>query len=171
MNDNSIATLLPREDLRIVVLGPGKAQPPDLKKRKQIARRLKSRGYLQAKLGEELLGNPDIPLHIALLNALDAIDLVLVLNTGSAPLTELTYISQDSRAREITRVWTKREYQANSRSTPGDVLKMFDNWFFDGNEFETCELVGEFLQTADKFCFNKAQSEGRLFNLRLLSLT
>ena len=128
MNADRYAKLLRREQLRIVVLGPGEAQPCDLKKRQQIASRLIDRGYVRAKLGEDFLGNPDIPLHLALLNALSDIDLVLVLNTGAAPLTELTSISFDSRAREITRVWSKREFAEGRRSTPGDVLAMFDNY-------------------------------------------
>lgn len=82
MDTNQYANLLRREDLRIVVLGPGEAQPCDLKKRQQIACRLKDEGYVQAKLGEDILDDSDLPLHLALLNALSDIDLLLVLNTG-----------------------------------------------------------------------------------------
>ncbi len=109
-----------------------------------------------------------MPLHVALLNALSDIDLVLVLNTGVAPLTELASISFDFRAREITRVWSKREFVRDRRSTPGDVLKMFENYPFSVEEFNSCELVESFVDTADRFCLSKAQSEGRLVGLGLL---
>ena len=168
LNNDRYTKLLRREDLKVVVLGPGEAQPCDLKKRQQIASRLINHGYVQAKLGEDVLGNPEMPLHLALLNALSDIDLVLVLNTGAAPLTELTSISFDSRAREITRVWSKREFVGGRRSTPGDVLAMFDNYSFSVEEFDSCELVEAFVATAERFCLSKAQSEGRLVGLGLL---
>lgn len=167
LNTSQYANLLRREDLRIVVLGPGKAQPCDLKKRRQIKSRLINRGYVQAKLGEDILGNTKIPLHLALRDVLSDIDLVLVLNTGVAPLVELTSISFDFRAREITRVWSKREFVRGRRSTPGDVLRMFDNSPFSVEEFNSCELVEAFVDTAERFCFSKAQSEGRLVGLGL----
>ena len=168
MNTDQYARLLRREGLRIVVLGPGEAQPCDLKKRRQIVSRLIDHGYALAKLGEDVLGNPEMPLHLALLNALSDIDLVLVLNTGAAPLAELTSISFDSRAREITRVWSKREFVRGRRSTPRDVLAMFDNYPFSVEEFDSCELVESFVDTAERFCLSKAQSEGRLVGLGLL---
>ena len=168
MNVNQYANLLRREALKIVVLGPGEAQPCDLNKRRQIVSRLIDRGYALAKSGEDVLGSPEMPLHLALSNALSDIDLVLVLNTGAAPLTELTSISLDARAREKTRVWSKREFVGGRRSTPGDVLAMFDNYLFSVEEFDSCELVESFVETANRFCFNKAQSEGRLAGLRLL---
>lgn len=168
LNTAQYANLLRREALKIVVLGPGEAQPFDLKKRRQIKSRLIDQGYTQAELGEDVLGNPEMPLHLAFRNALSDIDLVLVLNTGAAPLTELTAISFDSRAREITRVWSKREFAGSRRSTPGDVLKMFDNYPFSVEEFDSCELVESFVDTAERFCFSKAQSEGRLEGLGIL---
>lgn len=168
LNTAQYSNLLRREALKIVVLGPGEAQPCDLEKRRQITFCLIDRGYVQAKLGEDFLGKTDIPLHLALRNALSDLDLVLVLNTGVAPLAELTSISFDSRAREITRVWSKREFVGGRRSTPGDVLKLFDNSPFSVEEFDSCELVESFVDTAERFCFSKAQAEGRLVGLGLL---
>lgn len=168
MNVNQFANLLRREALKIVVLGPGEAQPCDWEKRQQIVSSLIDRGYALAKSGEDVLCSPDMPLHLALRNALSDIDLVLVLNTGAAPLAELTSISFDARAREITRVWSKREFVGGRRSTPGDVLAMFDNYPFSVEEFDSCELVESFVETAERFCLSKAQSEGRLAGLGLL---
>ena len=150
-----------------MLLGPGRAEPSHLRKREQIASRLRACGYRQAQLGEQLLGQPDVPLHIALRNALPEIDLLLVLNAGAAPLVELTSLSFESRGREITRVWSRREYAGDSRSTPSDVLAMFDNFPFSEEELDSCELVESFVDTAERFCFNKAQLEGRLTGLSL----
>ena len=157
-----------RERLKIVVLGPGKAQPPDLLKRRQIKSRLREHGYSLTILGEELLGDPDAPLHLVLQLELSNIDLLLVLNTGVAPILELTVISHDLRARHKTRVWTKREYTRGRRTLPRDVLAMFENWPFSEEEFESCELVESVIETAERFCMNKAQEEGRLTSFRLL---
>ena len=168
MQADQFAKNLQRENLRIVVLGPGKAQPKDYNKREQIISRLKDEGYTQAKSGEKLLGIPEIPLHLALHSALDQIDLLLVLNTGVAPLVELTTISTDYRARQITKVWSKREHVGSRRSTPADVLSMFDNWPFSPGEFESCELVESIVATAERFCVSRAQREGRLTRLGLL---
>ncbi len=147
MQSDQYAKHLRRESLRVVVLGPGEAQPQDLSKRRQIASSLRDRGYSLAILGEELLGEPEAPLHLALRSELPDIDLLLVLNTGPAPLAELTTISLDHRARQIPRVWWKREHAAGPRSTPGDVVRMFDNWPFSEEEFESCELVESVLET------------------------
>ena len=130
--------------------------------------RLRDRGYSRVILGEELLGEPESPLHLALRSELPEIDLLLVLNTGPAPLVELTIISLDHRARQNTRVWWSREHAAGPRSTPGDVVRMFDNWPFSEEEFESCELVESVLETADRFCMDKAQLEGRLTDWGLL---
>ena len=151
-----------RERLRIVVLGPGEAQQSDLSKRRQIKSSLYQRGYLLTKLGEELLQDADAPLHIALRSELHNIDLLLVLNTGVAPIVELTAISFDHRARQITKVWSKEEYAEGGRTTPGDVVAMFDNWLFSAEEFDSCELVESVIATTERFCMNKAQQEGRL---------
>ena len=45
---------------------------------------------------------------------------------------------------------------------------MFDNWPFSEEEFESCELVESFVETADRFCVNKAQLEGSLKSWGLL---
>ena len=156
-----------RESLKIVVLGPGQRHPPGMLKRKQIKSRLREHGYSLTILGEELLGNPDAPLHLALQLELSNIDLLLVLNSGVAPIVELTAISFDHRARQITKVWSKREYVEDGRTTPGDVVAMFDNWPFSEEEFDSCELVESVIATAERFCMNKAQHEGRLTSFRL----
>ena len=168
MQADRYAPQLRRESLRVVVLGPGQAQPRDLNKRRQIVSRLRDHGYSHARLGEEFLGDPDEPLHLALRSKLPEIDLLLVLNTGVAPLVELTAISMDYKATEITRVWSKREYTEGPRSTPSDVLDMFDNWPFNEEEFDTCELVESVVATAERFCMDKAQREGRLTGWGLL---
>lgn len=161
------AKQLQRETLRVVVLGPGEDQPRALDKRKQIASRLQSRGYSGAILGEDLLGEPDLPLPLALKSELPAIDLLLVLNAGVAPIVELMAISSDLSSREKTRVWSKRGYAEGRRTTPGDVVAMFDYWPFSEEEFESCELVESILETTDRFCMSKAQREGRLTALGL----
>lgn len=168
MQADRYAGQLRRESLRVVILGPGKAQPRDLNKRKQIASRLRDCGYALAILGEDFLGDPDEPLHFALRSKLPEIDLLLVLNTGPAPLVELTAISIDYKATEITKVWSKREYTEGPRSTPSDVLDMFDNWPFSPEEFDSCELVESIIATAERFCMDKAQREGRLTGWGLL---
>ena len=161
------SNLLQRETLRIVILGPGEDCSHDLNKRRQIAFRLRDRGYSWTMLGEEFLGDPDMPLPWALQSGLPEVDLILVLNTGVAPIVELLAISRDYRGRQITRVWSKREYDQARRSTPGDVLKVFDCSLFSPEEFETCELVESFVATAERFCMSKAQLEGRLTGLGL----
>ena len=168
MQADRFAGQLRREDLRVVVLGPGQSQPRDLRKREQIASSLHERGYSLAVLGEEILGEPEAPLHIALQRVLPEIDLLLVLNTGAAPLVELTAISSEYRARQITRVWSRREYTEGPRTTPSDVVKMFDNQPFNEEEFDTCELVESVVATVDRFCMDKAQREGRLTSWGLL---
>ena len=168
MKANQYSKLLQRERLRVIVLGPGEAQRPDLDKRRQITARLRDCGYQLAALGEDILRDAEGPLHLALLSELQQIDLLLVLNTGPSPLAELTAISFNLRARQITRVWSKREYTQGRRSTPGDVLGMFDNSLFNKEEFESCELVESFLDTAERFCMAKAQREGRLTDFGLL---
>lgn len=168
LKSNSYSRLLHRESLRVVVLGPGEAQPLDLNKRRQIASSLRDRGYSCASLGEELLEDAEAPLHLALLAELPNIDLLLVLNSGPAPLAELATISSDLRARQITRVWSKREYAGGGRSTPRDVVNMFENWHFSEEEFESCELVASVIDTAERFCAARAQQEGRLKGWGLL---
>ena len=118
-------------------------------------------------LGEDFLRDIDAPSHMALRSELDNIDLLLVLNSGVAPIVELTAISFDYRARNITKVWSKREYAQARRSTPRDVLSVFDHWPFSQEEFDTCELVESFVATAERFCMSKAQLEGRLTRLGL----
>ena len=161
-------TQMRRERMRIVILGPGETQPPDLRKREQIMSRLRERGYSLAILGEELLEDADAPLHLALRSELPNIDLLLVLNTGVAPIVELTAISFDHRARQVTKVWSKREYVEGRRTTPGDLVAMFENWPFNEEEFDSCELVEWIIATAERFCLSKAQQEGRLTSLGLL---
>ena len=138
-----------------------------MRKRRQIASCLREKGYTLAVLGEELLEEAEAPLHLALRSELPDIDLLLVLNSGPAPLTELTAISFGHRARQITRVWWKREFKEGRRSTPSDVVKMFDNWPFSEEEFDSCELVESFLETTERFCVSKAQFEGRMAGLGL----
>ena len=167
LQTDRFARQLQRDRLKVVVLGPGEAQPHDLNKRKQIARRLRSYGYSRTVLGEDLLGEATMPLHLALQSELPAIDLLLVLNTGVAPIVELASISSDYRARQITKVWSKREFTEGRRTTPSDVVEMFDNWPFSAEEFYSCELVESFIATAERFCMSKAQREGRLTALGL----
>ena len=45
---------------------------------------------------------------------------------------------------------------------------MFDNYPFSVEEFDSCELVESFVDTAERFCLSKAQAEGRLVGLGLL---
>ena len=148
-------------------MGPGEAQPRDFTKRRQIISSLRDYGYSLAMLGEELIGDATGPLHLTLRAELLNIDLLIVLNSGAAPLVELATISPDYRARQITRVWSKREYSEGRRSTPGDVVGMFLNWQFSEDEFESCELVQSVVATTESFSMSKAQLEGRLTSLGL----
>ena len=168
MQPSQYSRQMQRERMRIVILGPGEAQPPDLRKREQIKSRLCELGYSLVILGEELLQDAAAPLHLTLRSELPNIDLLLVLNTGVAPIVELTAISFDLRARQITKVWSKREYLEGRRTTPGDVVAMFENWPFNEEEFDSCELVEWVIATAERFCLSKAQQEGRLTSLGLL---
>ena len=147
-----------RGSLRIVVLGPGDRQPRDLHKRKQVVSRLRSHGYLSALLGEDFLGDPQDALHIALRTALPTADLLLVLNTGPAPLVELTTISFNEEALKKTRVWSRREYTEGPRSTPGDVVNMFHGRAFTEEEFEACTLTGQMVEAVDVY-LTQAQME------------
>lgn len=145
-------TSVPRRDsLRVVVLGPGDRQPRDLDKRRQVVSRLRSNGYLGTLLGEDFLGNPENALHMALRAALPDADLLLVLNTGPAPLVELTTISFNEEALHKTRVWSRREYTEGPRSTPSDVVKMFHHRPFTEEEFNTCTLTGEMVEAVDEY--------------------
>lgn len=162
MQTDRYAKQLQREKLKVVVLGPGEDQPHELNKRKQITSRLRGRGYSLTILGEDLLGEPTLPLHLALKSKLSVIDLLLVLNAGVAPIVELTAISSDLRAREKTKVWSKRVYTEGSRSTPGDIVAMFEYRTFSEEEFESCELIESIIAITDGFCMGKAQREGRL---------
>ena len=119
-------------------------------------------------LGENLLEEAEAPLHLALLSKLPNIDLLLVLNTGPASLAELAAISSDERALQITRVWSKREFTEGRRSTPSDVVKMFDYRTFSEQEFESCELVESVVATADRFYVSNVQFAGRLTRRNLL---
>ena len=156
-----------RHSLRVVVLGPGERQQRDLEKRRQIVSRLHSHGYLRARLGEQFLGDPTDSLHFALRAALPNADLLLVLNTGPAPLVELTTISFNEEAVRKTRVWSRREYTEGPRSTPSDVLKIFHNRPFSEEEFNACVLTGEMVEAADEY-LGKAQMEDSLGGFRLL---
>ena len=161
-------SLLERETLRVVLLGPGEAQESDLKKRHQLKSRLIDEGYALAKLGEDLIGNPEMPLQLALISELRDIDLLLVLNTGPAPLAELASISHSYKAKEIIKVWSKREYMNRQRSTPGDIVSMFENSMFSPEEFESCELIESLVAVTERVCITRAHKEGRLISLGLL---
>ena len=159
---------LGRDNLRVVVLGPGESQKADFEKRKQITSRLRDHGYCLAELGEDFLGCPPEPLHIALLSALDTIDLLIVLNTGAASLAELSVISLDLAAREKTIVWWPARFDEGRRTIPTDVVGTFSNNVFGKREFSECQLVEEVIEEADRFCMNHAQREGRLVSFGLI---
>lgn len=161
---------LPRDELRIVLLGAGQAYPAEYGKRRQILDGLRARGYQHAALGEDALGDdPSVAIHVALLALVQhgSVDLILVLDTAPAPLAELAVLSLDRHAREITRVWCKREFLSARRSTPSDVVKLFEYRPFGEDEFAQCDLLAEFVAAAERACLNKAQDEGRLPGLPL----
>lgn len=154
--------------MSIVLLGPGEAQPKDLYKRKRILNELQQRGYTQTKLGEDfVVDSSEVPWPIVLRALVPQLDLILVLDSGVAPLVELTLLWPDVRAREITRVWCNRTYVSSRRTTPTDIIKSFDGRLFSQEEFDACDLIGDFLQAADRACFNKAQRQGVLSHLGL----
>lgn len=157
---------LPRDQLRILLLGPGESQPRDLAKRQRILETLHQNGFDSAQLGEEKIGrDTPIPLQMAILAAVKDTDLILVLETGPAPLAELTALSLNFKAREITQVWWKREHAAEQRSTPSDVVLTFTNYRFSQTEFENCDLTVDFVDAAKRTCLKKAISEGLLSDI------
>ena len=62
--------------------------------------------------------------------------------------------------REKTRVWCPREYLGDRRTTPGDIIRCYECRPYSDEEFKKCELIAEFVQTADRLCFNIAQKRG-----------
>ena len=158
---------LQKDELRIVLLGPGNAQPVDYQKRSSILEELKADGFARAKLGEETIGTTPYPLHMALLSHLPDIDLILVLNTGPGPLVELTALSLAPRARDITYVWWKRQHASRRRSTPSDVVRMFLNYPFSVDEFQSCDLNSAFIDVAERTCLNRAMTSGSILHLLL----
>jgi len=158
-----------RSELRVVLLGPGEAQPAQHAKRCQIRDRLLVEGYDRAVLGEEIIGeNSILPLSINLESKLAPDDLLLVLDAGPAPLVELTTIWRDLNLREITEVWCPRSIWAARRSTPGDVLSLFDYRLYGDDEFTTCDLTEQFVHSANRECFARAQRDGILSSLGFL---
>ena len=147
---------------RVVLLGPGDAQPSHLQKRIEIRDRLRVLGYELAVLGEEILGDPPLPLTIALLAELNPDDLVLVLDTGVAPLAELAAIMPNLSLRENTEEWCERGVLGNRRSTPGDVVRLFDYKLFAEDELNSCELTEQFIDAANRAWIARAQREGLL---------
>ena len=117
-----------RRQLRVVLLGPGEGDPggfDHLRKRREIRDRLLESGYSSTVLGEDVLGSDaSLPLPLALLDGIDPDDLVLVLNTGPAPLVEITAILPNLSLRNSTIVFCPREYLSR-RTAPGDVVKAF----------------------------------------------
>ena len=159
---------LPKNKMNIILLGPGEDQPKDLDKRKRILNELQQRGYTQTKLGEDfVVDSSEMPWPIALRALVPQLDLILVLDSGVAAVTELAILWPDLRAREITRVWCKREYDTPERTTPRQIIDLFHHWFFSEEEFDACELIVDFLQAADRACFNKAQRQGLLSHIGL----
>lgn len=152
----------------MVLLGPGTTQERDYSKRCQIRDLLQQKGYNHAVLGEEALGPaPDLPLNLALFTIVPQTDLILVLETGPAPLTEITTLMSIPRAREITRVWCLRDHIGQRRSTPADVVKSFETYLFIAEEFATCSLSESFIETADRFCVTKGMYDGIIPSLGL----
>ena len=150
-----------------MLLGPGQGELyqgfDSHQKRLEILDLLYAHGYAQAVLGENII--PDettIPLHIALVRELKADDLVLVLNTGAAPLVELTEIFPRQALRAVTVVFCPRGYLSVHRSTPGDVVRFFDYRRFNTEELTSCELSTEFIDAANRTCFDRAQQQGAI---------
>lgn len=155
--------------MSILLLGPGEAQSKDLRKRRQILDELQQRGYTQTKLGEDFAeAGSEMPWAVMLRALVRDLDLILVLNSGVAPLVELTILWPDVRAREVTRVWCKREYATDRRTTPKEIIESFDCKYFSKDEFDTCDLTADFVQAAERACFNKAQRLGLLSDIGLI---
>ena len=150
-----------KSECRVVLLGPGEAQPSHLQKRIEIRDRLRELGYDMAVLGEEILRDSRLPtLPLALLAELNSADLVLVLDTGVAPLAELATMMPNLHLREIIEVWCERGVLGNRRSTPGDVVRAFDYKLFVEDEFKSCELAEQFIDAANRAWIARAQREG-----------
>jgi len=169
MSSHDILPILPKNQMRILLLGPGNRYPRDHKKRVSILKHLRKEGYVGAMLGEDLAKDrTDLPFQVRLISSLESLDLVLVLNSGTAPIVELSLLWPYSRAREIARVWCPRKYIEKRRSVPGDVVKSFDYRVFSNQEFNQCALKEEFLQATNRECFNIAQRQGLLSHIGLL---
>jgi hypothetical protein len=159
---------LPRNQVSILLLGPGQAQPKDLLKRTQILNELKQRGYTQTNMGEDFAeAGSGATWPLMLKTLVRDLDLILVLNSGVAPLVELTILWPDIRAREVTRVWCKLEHYTARSTTPKAIIDSFDCRFYNQNEFDTCDLTAEFVQAAERVCLNKAQRLGLLSDIGL----
>lgn len=157
-----------KSECRVVLLGPGDAQPSHLQKRIEIRDRLRVLGYELAVLGEEILGDSPLPLTMALLAELNPDDLVLVLDTGVAPLAELAAIMPNLSLRENTEVWCERGILGNRRSTPSDVVRSFDYKLFAEDELNSCELTEQFIDAANRAWIARAQREGILSSIGYL---
>lgn len=155
-----------RRDLRIVLLGPGEGERYEgfdtYQKRLEILELLQAHGYPQTVMGENII--PDgttIPLPFALVGELKTDDLVLVLDTGAAPLAEITAILfARLDLRDSTHVFCPRDYLSGERSTPGDIVRSFVHIRFNTEELTSCELTTEFIAAANRTCFDRAQRQG-----------
>ena len=97
---------------------------------------------------------------MALLQAMPPLDLVMVLDSGAAPLVELSTISQVIQFRQKTWVWCRRDLMGERRSIVRDMVTSF-NWApYTQQEFTDCTLTQEFVDCANRSSFDKAQKEG-----------
>lgn len=158
-----------RRQLRIILLGPGEGEPggfDHLRKRREIRGRLLERGYSSTLLGEDILGvDEPLPLPLALVDALYPDDLILVLETGVAPLVEIAFIFSNLALRDSTIVFCRREHVTGRRTTPGDLIKAFHYTTFSDDELTSCELTEEFVVAADRTSLVKAQRDGAFTGL------
>ncbi len=153
-----------RRQLRVILLGPGEGEPGDfdhLRKRREIRGRLLDMGYSNTVLGEDILGDASsFPLHMALLDAINPDDLILVLEAGAAPLVELAVISPNLSLRDSTIVFCRREHVTGRRTTPGDLIRTFHYVAFSDDELTSCELTEEFVTAANRTSLDRAQRAG-----------
>ena len=151
----------------IVLLGPGDDDRAVRDKRRDIRDELVALGFQSARLGEDVIGEDSpFPLHLALLPVIDSIDLILVLDAGPSPLAELSGLSTNDRAKQITQVWCEAQFMER-RTAPSDVVRMFSYHIYDPREIVTCTLKEAMVHQTNLIIWSRADSQGLLPRLEL----
>lgn len=121
-------------------------------KRDEIIKRLKECGF-EAFTSEELAKRvvSSLPLPEQELEHWQAVNLVIVLEAGVAPATELASYAWDAEFCEKCIVWHPRDWDPARRTTfPSGVLRLFGNRVLYGDqEMQDCTITNECLHRAE----------------------